>query len=75
MPPCLALSIKGWIRGQTLRHTCVMCRRTCSSLNLQNQEIGSWPMTFMALKSYLLALFFDWLNQIPVDEGPSDVHI
>ena len=48
MPPCLALSIKGWIGGKSLRHTSIMsrgCTCTSSCLTLQKQEIGSSTRT------------------------------
>ena len=47
VPPCLVLSIKGWIGDKSLRHTSVMsrgCTCTSSCLTLQTQEIGSCPM-------------------------------
>ena len=58
MPPCLALSIKGWIGGKSLRHTSVMsrgCTCTSSCLTLQKQEIGNWPMGLMVRQGYLLS--------------------
>ena len=68
MPPCLALSIKGWIGGKSLRHTSVMsrgCTCTSSCLTLQKQELGSWPMGLMARQGYLLTylLMFQTLCQ------------
>ncbi len=47
MPPCIALSIKGWIWGKSLQHTSVMsreCTRTSSCLTLEKQEIGFLSM-------------------------------